>query len=108
MTIKEYVKTRMESSNPEPTYAETYKILIEDIGIDMIKPYIPFTREQIVKALKEDKYLNNLPLTKWDLAANNLRNVNLKNIKLNISAWSLSERVCLLKESAILWANQTD
>lgn len=85
-------------------------------GLDVVIPYIPFTLEQIQKALKSDEHLNNLPMNKWDLASGFVcKNADVRHIvggvwnlyrKAGINAASNSQGVCLLKEAARQWAER--
>lgn len=92
-------------------------------GLDVIIPYIPFTRDEIKEALQKDKNLNNLRLTTWDVAVGEIvpftylrttrddaiikTNKHLKHLceakRINISP---SEGVCILKEAARQWAER--
>lgn len=71
--------------------------IISKIGVKHIEPYIPFEASDIREALKTDENLNNLPLYKWDYAAKYMTNLLHRN---GITTYSLSERVCILKETA--------
>ena len=85
-------------------------------GLDAVIPYIPFTLEQIQKALESDEHLNNLSMTKWDLASGFVcKNADVCHIgggvwslyrKVGINAASNSQGVCLLKEAARQWAER--
>lgn len=85
-------------------------------GLDAVIPYIPFTLEQIQKALKTDEHLNNLPMRKWDLASGFMcRGSDVRHVgggvwvlyrKAGINAASCSQGVCLLKEAARQWAER--
>jgi len=48
---------------------EKYEALAQRIGLDRLRAAIPFTPEQVRRALEAgDEYLNTLPLKKWDQA----------------------------------------
>ena len=71
--------------------------VINKIGVNNIAPYIPFELESVREALKSDEHLNNLPLRQWDIAAEQMKGLLHRN---GITTYSLSERVCILKETA--------
>ena len=95
--IKAAVKRERAPKAPEPMtpedveHAEKYELLARRIGIDYLKGLIPASPERIRKALETgDRYLNTIPLRKWDMAALSVREQDL----------SLSEKVCALKHVA--------
>jgi predicted urease superfamily metal-dependent hydrolase len=72
-------------------HAKKCEGLARKIGIDRLKDLIPASPEKIRKALeKGDKYLNTIPLRKWDAAALSIQGPGL----------SLSDKVCALKHVA--------
>lgn len=71
--------------------------VINKIGVNNIAPYIPFELKAVREALKSDEHLNNLPLRHWDIAAEQMKSLLHYN---GITTYSLSERVCILKETA--------
>lgn len=79
--------------------------VIERLGIKNIEPYIPFDIETVREMLEYDEHLNNLPfesyaretIRKWDYAASYMNNLLVRN---GITTFSLSEKVCILKEAA--------
>ena len=71
--------------------------VIGKLGLANIKPYIPFDLNLVREKLKVDEHLNNLRLKYWDNAANNLSYLFIRK---GITMFSLSERVCVLKEAA--------
>lgn len=103
------------STGLELTHEEIYSKIIEVLGgLDVIISYIPFSKAQIIKALKEDRNLNNLSLRAWDAAAG----FKIECGKLTGYGWGLwdllarkgitsvspAECVCILKEAARKWA----
>lgn len=72
-------------------HAEKYEQVAQVIGIDVLRDLIPAPPEKVQKALERgDKYLNTIPLYKWDAAAGMLSAPDL----------SLSDKVCALKHVA--------
>lgn len=72
-------------------HAKKYEELARIIGIDHLKSLIPASPERIRKALERgDKYLNTIPLRKWDRATQGIPTQRL----------SLSEKVSVLKHVA--------
>ena len=81
----------------ELSHEEKYDKIIEILGFNNIKKFIPFTKEQVQEALKSgDKYLNTLPLRTWDMAAISIQMLCRNK---NIST-SLAEQICILKNAA--------
>jgi hypothetical protein len=83
---------------------EKYEKLAQQIGVDHLKPLIPFSRAAIIAALKENEHLNNLPLNYkftgidkkgWDACHEYV--IRFRPCRL----LSISETVCLLKHVAI-------
>lgn len=85
-------------------------------GLDVVIPYIPFTLEEIKKALKKDEHLNNLSMKKWDLASGFIASgMDCKFVgggvwnlycRAGINSASNAQGVCLLKEAARQWAER--
>lgn len=97
-------------------HQEQYQFLINFLGYEEVKQCIPYTLAEIKNALPKDKYLNNLPIRQWDLAAGfdvqgstcNLIGSRLTALyrKNGINAFSCSDGVCILKECARMWVNE--
>jgi hypothetical protein len=73
--------------------------VVNKIGIERIKPYIPYDMETLIKSYKGDVYFNNLSIKVWDNAAEHIHHILHAN---GITTYSLSDRVCILKETARL------
>jgi hypothetical protein len=72
--------------------------VVNKLGVDNIAPYIPCDMKRIKKSLaKGDKHLNDIPIKLWDKAAPGLDLILFRN---GIRCVSLSEKVCILKETA--------
>lgn len=97
-------------------HKEKYQYIINLLGYDKVKNCLPFSLEEIKKALKTDKYLNNLPIKTWDNAggweqrgADMIRiGSRLQNLLLSrgINAYSPASCVCILKECARMYAEE--
>lgn len=79
--------------------------VVNRIGVNSIEPYIPFRIDDIREALKTDVYLNNLSMWKWEYAAECMVGLMLRN---GIDIFSLSDRVCILKEAARILAKRKE
>lgn len=77
--------------------------VVNKIGLDKIEPYIPFEISDIREMLKYDEHLNNLPLRKWDYAASYMDSLLFRN---GITTFSLSDKVCILKEAVRILAER--
>ena len=78
-------------------YREYMGRVVNKIGADNIKPYIPYDIKTLVKAYKKDIHFNVLHMREWDIAAEQIHYVLHRN---GITTYSLSDRVCILKETA--------
>lgn len=99
-TVKQWLELDSygkDKDGKEMGFEEKYYKFIELMGYKKVCRHIPFSREQVEKAIKSgDIHLNTLPLKKWDIAANLLLNGGF-NIEFSSS---LSDRVCILKQCA--------
>lgn len=104
------------------SHRDIYRRAIERFGgLEKLKPFIPFSLDEIRKAIPEDEHLNNLPMRKWDFASG--FNVSYSDKyglmvipngggiwnlyrKHGITSASNSQGVCLLKEAAKEWAEE--
>lgn len=96
-----------------------YSSVVRGLGYEDVKKCIPFTLEQIKNALaKGDEHLNTLPIKKWDNASGivctdyrsywistPLTNLYKRN---GINCASQAEGVCILKECAKMWAEESE
>ena len=103
------------------SHEEIMSHAIEDLGYEELKACVPYSLEEIRKALaKGDEYLNTLPMSAWDTASG-FRCVTTKYdqnyypiwSKLTdlykshgLNAWSCSEGVSVLKTVARRWARE--
>jgi hypothetical protein len=94
MNIKEYVG---ENKN----FKETYIKLINEIGFTRLYNLLPEKRKEVlIKKYKKDKNLNNIQIKSWDNKQPYIKPL-LKNLGINCIC--VSDIVCLLKETAILY-----
>ena len=114
ISLSRYMKIKGYEDLP---HKEKYENVVRDIGYDAVKRCIPFSREQIKKALENgDEHLNSLPISKWDTASGfrcsgancTLIRSELTNLYMNIgiNAFSCAQGVCILKEAARMWAEE--
>jgi hypothetical protein len=77
----------------EKEHFKKYEARAQKLGIDHIRGYMPASAQRIRRALEQgDKYLNTIPIRKWDEMATMMGYRN--------EGWSLSEGVSLLKHVA--------
>lgn len=90
--------------------------VIEKLGIENIKPYIPFGLDYLKEKLKEDVHLNNTKMVSWNAAAGFRSVINKRTqtetiiplhyglptlfVNNGITCFSPSDGVCVLKEAA--------
>ena len=116
MNLKEFANVdslyRDLDTRREISWHEYMGRVIYKLGIENIKPYIPFHPEYLVVALAEDIHLNNTDMRKWNEAAGYYVSRNGANVVYvgggisslflhnGITCFSLSDGVCVLKEAA--------
>lgn len=94
------------------SFEEKYDFLIDKIGLQTLRRWIPISDEQIKEAYEKDKNLNNIQLKDWDRwtgASASPTSVSWKPYSLRtlvkektgVTTFSLAECVCLLKQTAI-------
>lgn len=80
---------------------ERQDLLMNIIGYEKLKEYVPFRKEEIQKAIVSDIYLNNLSLGAWDSMSHRLTHLIAKakkEVDPNYKGGaSLSDGVSLLK-----------
>lgn len=103
----------------EITWNEYMSRVIGKLGLENIKPYIPFPLDLLKEKLKKDIHLNNTSMAMWDRAAgfsfyskgfpNPHKTADEAHIgggitalyhRNGITTYSCSEGVCILKEAA--------
>lgn len=72
-------------------------LAIEDLGFDNLVPLLPRKVTVLKKIYKRDKYFNIIPLEEWDFCANYVTPLLISR---GVSAFSVSQKVCVLKEVA--------
>lgn len=92
------------------THKEKYETIVNALGYEDVKRCVPFTIEQITEAIKTDEYLNDLAMSKWDMAGGficscgeaKLIGSELTNLyrKIGVNSYSPSDSVCILKACA--------
>lgn len=103
--------------NNDMSHEEKYTAIVNGLGYENVKKFVPFSAAEIAKALaKKDKHLNTLPLSSWDRASG-YRIITMQNrqdciptgmslasyvMLQGINAFSLSELVCILKRCAVM------
>ena len=101
MNVKEFagvdIYYRDLKTGQEVEWHEYMSRVVSKIGIENIKPFLPTDLETIKEKLKKDPHLNNIPLRLWDRSAECIRPLLISN---GITTHSLSDRVCILKETA--------
>ena len=101
MTLNEFVNVdnylRDKSTGEEVEQRDYMGRIIGKLGIENIKPYLPYSIDHLKKFYKGDEHFNNTYLSVWDCSAEYLKRFLIRN---GITIMSLSERVCILKETA--------
>lgn len=100
----------------EISHREKYGKVVTLIGLDNLKPLMPYTDRELANYYAKDKNLNNIKLKVWDSIAGNYPYIEktsgrqlyqngrspLKDMlhKCGINTYSPAELVCTLKEAA--------
>lgn len=93
--------TRQDYLDGKATFEEYYGEIARECG----NLYLPVSVNEIRECLKTDKHLNNIPLKWWDMAATAQKaRIAPKVCKRTTGGCSLSDLVCVLKESARIQA----
>lgn len=120
MTLKEFANVnslyRDLSTKRELEWHEYMRRVIDKLGIDNIKRYIPYDIEYLMEKIKSDIHLNNTGIERWNVAAGFMSVVDRKtgsqyykpipygipNLFLanGITTFSPADGVCVLKEAA--------
>ena len=97
------------------TFSEYYGLLVEYLGEDALRAALPVdhTPARWRKLTEADQHLNNIPLRHWDACDSYVRSLvqqaggstKLKPIN-GSGGWSLSDSVCVLKETARRYAKE--
>lgn len=121
MTINELANvTRCNIDNEtgiEISHDEKWGRVVNALGFEAVKSCIPFSLEDVQKALKTDKHMNNLPMKKWDNAGGfHFDHAGARPVQIptkltgilrnaGITSFSPSDTVCILKCAARMWVN---
>lgn len=120
MNLKEFANVdsfnRDLDTGEEISWHDYMGRVIEKLGIENIKRYIPFNLVYLKEKLKEDIHLNNIDIRYWDYATGCIPVINTKTkvqtwhhtryglgglfIANGITCFSPSDGVCVLKEAA--------
>ena len=100
MNIKQYagVNALNEKKNGEKMpHEELFTKVVNGIGLDFCKPYMPVTTDELRDALKKDPHLNNIKLKKWeDMHAQFSHAFHY----IGVNRLSMSDMTCTLKQAA--------
>lgn len=119
MTIDDMINIKScnidKTTGIEISHREKNQRIIDLLGFENVKKCIPFTLDEIKKALPNDQYLNNLSIENWRTASGVIVNdyactsyiVSTPLVSLyrkhGINCFSQSDGVSLLKECARIW-----
>ena len=122
MNLKQFANVdhlyRDLETGTELPYREYMRRIIDKLGIENVKRYMPFDLEYLKERLKKDPNLNNTPMLAWDYASGFIPYVNSKTkvqeyrqantrfdlggllYRNGVTDFSVSECVSILKEAA--------
>lgn len=104
---------RARYMNHEITFHDYYGALVEYIGESSLRRCLPVdhTPEEWRALIEVDPHLNNVPLRRWDayhgMVLSLLRGGPSLVAITGPGGWSLSDSVCVLKETARRYAGET-
>lgn len=116
MTIREKMKMICGFDDLE-NHEAAYKAIVNELGFEKVHALLPADDDEIILKYKDDHYLNNIPLKKWDAAGGwsvwENRKLGTQECRvisgsplpqllagIGIRAFSCSECVCILKTCA--------
>lgn len=79
-------------------FNDKYNYIIDEIGLDNCKRFLPYNKEKLEKLYHRNKHFNNNDIKKWDAAGQSL--LYCYASKLNIYAWSIAQGTCTIKQVA--------
>jgi len=101
---------------------QKYDAIIDNLGYEYVKMFLPVSKETIKEALKTDEHLNNIPLKLWDAKTGlntyiDRKDKTQKVIFLEdgltnlcrdkgVNCYSQADLVCILKRCAVRYANE--
>lgn len=98
-------------------FQKKHALIINALEYEAVKKCIPFNLDDIKKAFAIDKNLNSLSLSKWDHAAGfitsglkcNFVGSQLTSLysKIGVTSFSCADGVCILKQCARMWAEES-
>lgn len=106
--IRKFVGIDSYNKRPDGTemeHEEIYSAVVNAIGLENCIHLIPATKEKVVKALKTDRYMNNIQIKEWD---DQHRLVVGELVRIGINSISEADTVCVLKQAARMWAERED
>lgn len=96
LTVNKFVEEKLGKAITEVSHKEKYQTVVNAVGIHKFATVLPESPEKIKAAFKDDEYLNNISLHKWDVQAPGVaRLLGLAGMRC-----TLSECVSTLKEAA--------
>ena len=107
---------RQKYLNGELTHSEYYGLLVERLGEAYLRSLLPAkTPDEWRKLLAQDKHLNNVSLATWDaghprvvVRVRRMGGTKALESIIGPGGWSLSDSVCLLKETARRYAEESE
>lgn len=120
MNLKEFAHIdslyRDLDTGHEIPWKDYMRRVIGKLGLENIKPYLPFGLDYLKEKLKDDVNLNNTNIRSWDFASGFIPHINRKTkvleyerahggigylfVRNGITCYSVSDCVSVLKEAA--------
>jgi hypothetical protein len=100
----------LDNADTEVDHRAYYGALVEHIGEEVLRRLLPVDKSpaEWQELVTEDEHLNNVPLRKWDemdYMVRSLVRATPEHVAITGSkGWSLSDSVCVLKETAKRYA----
>jgi len=107
---------------PDLPHNQKYDMIIDGLDYNLVKLFMPTSKEHIQEALKTDEHLNNIPLKLWDAKAGVHTYIDHKDRTQKatflqhgltelcrdkgVNCYSPAELVCILKRCAVRYANE--
>ncbi|EOO11444.1 hypothetical protein [Bacillus cereus] len=108
MNLNEFNKVdslRVKETGEIMSHEEFYTNVVNGIGLQNLIGLLPATKEEIKLCLERDESLNGIKLKYWDERATELK---FYIGRIGVKSISLSQAVCVLKQTARMYARDLE
>jgi hypothetical protein len=98
--------TRAQYMSNEVSHEEYYSQFVADFFLRLVAQ--AFGGDNLRQAFQQDKDFNTIPLQRWDVLTLWVENHSKPLVKEAGDVWSLSKGVCILKQAARMYVENTN